>query len=116
MALKKFTEQLTLTTDQNGNRLATGDRVRSYDHPEFADIDLYVEGRLEAIGDDVLEGCPRYRILVDKKRRPSEDPAFSWDTGPYVDVAVDEPYHVYPPVNGALSIFGFTHGVVLVKP
>jgi hypothetical protein len=90
---------LTPTADLFGNTLAVGDRVRSFDFPFYVSrsdaiegMELegeracFLEGTLEAIGEDVLEGCPRYRIQVD-----------CWHPTP---ARPTRRFTVYPPVNG----------------
>ena len=69
--------------------LKAGDRVRSYD---FAgNFTCYAEGVIEAITEPI-EGCPRYRIRVDKRLFNGQE------------VAAEGP--VYPPVNGTPTLMG----------
>jgi hypothetical protein len=83
--------------------ITVGDRVRAYDFPQFGrhmpdeviqrTRDCYAEGVVEAIG-EVIEGCPRYRIHVEKNVFAGSE--FSLDERPYIT----------PPVNGTQNTFG----------
>lgn len=100
-------DELRPTIDVLGQEIQVGDHVRSFDFAmtgimrdgtigrtettgEYA---CYVDGEVEAIGEDVMEGCPRYRIRVVSQTVGGEPRA-------------DLPDYVYPPVNGTKSLFG----------
>ena len=70
--------------------IKVGQRVRSYDFESSKDC--YVEGIVE--GFQRVEGCERYKILVDRKVWAGEE--------------VEDPYrgHVFPPLNGTPKLFG----------
>jgi hypothetical protein len=106
---------LSATSDRNGKTLCVGDTVRSYDC-DMLDLPIYTEGILQAIGEDVYEGCPRYRILIVRHHRPvSGSSAAESMTYEYVYPHHDDPQHVYPPVNGTPTTSGaITSGVVKI--
>lgn len=101
----QFFETLSPATDIFGAAIEVGSRVRSFDFPhvgskgdlwgfdETGERACWVDGIVEAIGEDVREGCPRYRIAVvdhmlggkplSEGRRPS---------------------HIFPPANGTRII------------
>mgnify|MGYP007008283642 CR=1 FL=1 len=119
------TKALVPERDIHGNSLEVGNRVRSFDFPMLMGdsavwgLDLegdrvcYAEGILEAIGEDTMEGCQRYRIKVERRvysekgrlveKRPGKtDPAGAWT--------------IFPPLNG-VPVLGARHacfGVVRV--
>lgn len=109
---------ITAEVDMNGNAIAVGSRVRSFDFPlattnGILGMDLeglraaYIEGTVEAIGEDEMEGCLRYRILVDKivsRGAPYPTSDFFGTIRPVV----------YPPVNGTPNFGGKTFGVVAI--
>ena len=109
--------KITATTDLNGHAIAVGTRVRSYDFPLMTNEGLalgletegeraaYMEGVIEAIGEDDIEGCRRYRILVDRIVRG----------GAEVPVVVAEGQRplIYPPLNGTPSIGSKCFGVLV---
>jgi hypothetical protein len=107
---------LSPTTDKNGATLAVGDMVRSYDFPTM-DLDVYTEGILQAIGEDTLEGCPRYRILVVRHHRPVSTATSLKDVEyEFVYPHHDAPAHIYPPVNGLPTWFDdTTDGVIKIE-
>lgn len=76
-----------------------GDRVRSYD---FAgNLTCYAEGVVEAITEP-LEGCPRYRIVIDKRVMDGR-------------LLAEHEGVVFPPVNGTPTWLGrITNYVVRV--
>lgn len=109
---------ITATTDLNGKAIAVGTRVRSFDFPLMTREGLalglelegerscYMEGVVEAIGEDDLEGCRRYRILVDKiVRSGAESP---------VVVPEGERAVIYPPLNGTPTFGSKCFGVVVI--
>ena len=73
-----------------------GDRVRSFDFSRNREVEgelaCFVEG--EVVAFDHVEGCDRYRILVDR------------DVGGGVEKEYRLGTLVYPPVNGTPSLFG----------
>ena len=76
--------------------ISVGDRVRSFDFAHSRDTSgersCYVEGRVEEFV--ALEGCQRYRILVDRDVFGGEES----------DRRVGR--YVTPPVNGTPKSFG----------
>lgn len=81
----------------NTEEIKPGDRVRSYDF-EFR-RDCYVEGVVVEITEPI-EGCPRYKIRVER---------LIWDGE--VQPLVGTTYAV-PPVNGTPTLLGrVTNGV-----
>ena len=92
------------------NPIAAGDRVRSFDFAMSLDDgtqigrDLegeracFIEGIVVRITDpathESFRDCPRYEILVERKVFGGEDLG-----------SPERPYHVYPPVNGARTLF-----------
>jgi len=79
--------------------ISVGDRVRSFDFADGPDgrslsgeRACYVEGRVEELV--TRDGCPRYRILVDRDVFGGEES----------DRRVGRV--IYPPVNGTLKSFG----------
>lgn len=99
------------TIDLDGNTIEIGGRVRSFDFPSYRDGVLsgldttgsranYVDGLVEAIGEDTIESCRRYRIRVEKNVVGGE---------PVTPVAQE----IYPPVNGTPQMRspGVTFGV-----
>jgi hypothetical protein len=110
---------LTSTTDIYGKTLTVGQRVRSFDFPLITPGNVvlgmetdseraaYVEGVLEAIGNDRLEGCQRYRILVDRVVIGGEDQPDRVLPGQF--------RKIFPPLNGTPAMFGeVTCGVVAI--
>lgn len=85
-------------TVEECEKIAVGDRVRSYDW-EHRD-DCYMEGIVE--GDSFeWEGCPRYVINVDRHVVEGVDR----------HTAADE-FKAFPPVNGTRHLFGgYCNGV-----
>ena len=70
----------------------------------------YHDGIVEAIGEDVREGCPRYRVRVIREVYPKT--RGEW---PAVEVA-NPGQHIYPPVNGVISTLnGRTFYVVALR-
>lgn len=69
-----------------------GDYVRSYDFDHTKDC--YVEGTVEEIG-VMLEGCPRYRIRVDKRVWDGKEATSDFTEG-----------LVFPPMNGVPKLMG----------
>ena len=67
-----------------------GDRVRSHDFDR--ERKCFIEGIV--VGYQKIDGCPRYKILVDRKVWAGEE--------------VKEPLacYVYPPINGSHKLFG----------
>ena len=108
---------ITATTDLNGNAIEVGTRVRSFDFPLMTREGLalgvelegeracYMEGVVEAIGEDDLEGCRRYRILVDKIVR-------SGVVSP-LNVPEGERALIYPPLNGTPTFGSKCFGVLV---
>lgn len=104
-------EFLNAHNDIHRRALTIGTRVRTFDFPnvvadQFWGLDLdgeracYAEGTIEAIGEDIVEGCPRYRIRIDRVvfRGESTQPASTT--------------HLYPPLNGTPSLNDYpTFGV-----
>ena len=94
---------LNAYNDINHNPLNISTYVRTFDFPDiagnqFCGLDLdgeracYAEGTIEAIGDDIVEGCPRYRIRVDRIIFGGE-------------VSHPSPPHfLYPPLNGTPNL------------
>jgi len=85
--------------------ISIGDRVRSFDFstaPGGRDLDgdraCYVEGKV--VGFDFVEGCKRYRILVDR------------DVFGGKDEDRRQGALVTPPVNGTRKSFGGTTNFV----
>ena len=79
--------------------ISVGDRVRSFDFATgpsgralTGERACYVEGRVEELVD--VEGCQRYRILVDRDVFGGEES--DQRVGRYVN----------PPVNGTPTLFG----------
>jgi hypothetical protein len=107
---------LNATTDKNGETLAVGDLVRSYDFPTM-DLDIYTEGILQAIGNDNFEGCPRYRILIVRHHRPISNTRDARDIEyEFVYPHHDAPPHIFPPINGIPTWFDkLTDGVIKVE-
>lgn len=110
MDLKFNEKNLHSHVDIYGNKIQIGSVVRSYDFPTplkgsnkpvgMEDKNSWVEGIVEAIGEDCIEGCPRYRIDVRL--------GFA---GEYTHYEPRTSY-VYPPLNGTPTIQGVTAGVV----
>lgn len=108
---------ITATTDLNGNAIEVGTRVRSFDFPLMTSEGLalglelegerscYMEGVVQAIGEDDLEGCRRYRILVDKIVR----------SGAPVAVAEGQEALIYPPLNGTPTFGSKCFGVLVAN-
>lgn len=108
---------ITATTDLNGNAIEVGTRVRSFDFPLMTSEGLalglelegerscYMEGVVQAIGEDDLEGCRRYRILVDKIVR-------SGAPSPVNAVEGQAPL-IYPPLNGTPTFGSKCFGVLV---
>ncbi len=109
---------ITATTDLLGKTIDVGTRVRSFDFPLMTregialGLELegeraaYMEGVVEAIGEDDLEGCRRYRILVDKiVRSGAEAP---------VVVAEGQRALIYPPLNGTPTFGSKCFGVLVI--
>lgn len=110
---------ITANTDLNGKAIEVGTRVRSFDFPIMTREGLplglelqgeracYMEGVIEAIGEDDLEGCRRYRILVDKIVRSGlEQP---------VVVGEGQRPLIYPPLNGTPTFCSKTFGVMVAN-
>lgn len=108
---------ITATTDLNGNPIAVGTRVRSFDFPLMTTEGLalglelegerasYMEGVVEAIGEDNIEGCRRYRILVDKiifGGAPRE-----------IKVVPGQRPVIYPPLNATPTLGSKCFGVLV---
>lgn len=110
-------ENITATTDLNGQPIAVGTRVRSYDFPLMTREGLalgmetegeracYMEGVIEAIGEDDLEGCRRYRILVDRIVRSGVEAP--------VNVVDGQRPLIYPPLNGTPTFGSKCFGVLV---
>lgn len=103
-------ETLNANNDINGKAIVVGSRVRSFDFPlatkeGIIGMDVvgnsahYMEGVVEAIGEDDIEGCPRYRIRADKIVRSG--------------FADEINALIYPPLNSTPSLCGVTFGVVV---
>ena len=73
--------------------IKVGDRVRSLDFEIYDNY--YVEGIVRKIG-DVIEGCPRYTIEVDKQVANGNE------------LPIEAPWIVTPPVNGTPTLFSLT--------
>jgi hypothetical protein len=122
MTLRDKIDALTATTDVQGNTIAVGDRVRSFDFPLYLEdrdcflgIDTegdrvaFVEGIVEAIGEDVMQGCARYRIRIEREVCIAD--------GKTIPDCYGAGHEVFPPVNGTPSwMHGRTFGVVKVDP
>jgi hypothetical protein len=108
-------ETLDAGHDLDGEEIAIGQPVRSYDfapglkgntRPDYGMDDTgpqanWIEGEVVAIGKEVIEGCPRYTI----------NPYIRCRSGK-IERHDGEGY-IYPPVNGTRSILGgVTCGVV----
>lgn len=84
--------------------IAIGDRVRSYDFPNFNGgpptyQDYYIEGVVVAF--EYMDGCERYKIKVQTTVRGGKH------------VTPPQALYVFPPLNGTLVIGGgFCNGVV----
>jgi len=104
--------------DPTGKPIAIGSRVRSFDFPfayrkagEALGTDMdgqlanFMEGTVIAIG-EMIEGCERYRIAVDKVVR----------AGVIQDISqANSPMHATPPTNGTKhAAGGVTAGVYLI--
>lgn len=112
-------KDITANTDINGVTIVVGSRVRTFDFPLFYDGNIsgmelvgdracFCEGIVEAIGEDHIEGCYRYRIMVERQMFGGIDR----------DISVPEGQRplIYPPLNGTPSwSSGLTFGVVVVK-
>lgn len=108
---------ITATTDLNGNAIEVGTRVRSFDFPLMTSEGLalglelegerasYMEGVVEAIGEDDIEGCRRYRILVDKMISGGMDRE--------VKAAPGQRPLIYPPLNGTPTFGSKCFGVLV---
>lgn len=108
---------ITANTDLNGKTIEVGTRVRSFDFPLMTREGLalglelegeraaYMEGVVEAIGEDDIEGCHRYRILVDKI-------IVSGMEQPVVVGEGQRPL-IYPPLNGTPTYGSKCFGVVV---
>jgi hypothetical protein len=94
---------LNAHNDIHHNRIDIGTHVRTFDFPNVAggrfwglDLDgeraCYAEGTIEAIGEDIIEGCPRYRISVTRIVFRGEN------------ALPTTPQHLYPPLNGTPSL------------
>ena len=108
---------ITANSDLNGKAIEVGTRVRSFDFPLMTSegplgLELegahaaYMEGAVEAIGEDDLEGCRRYRIVVDKivsRGAPYPVTDFFGENRPVI----------YPPLNGTPSFGGKCFGVMV---
>ena len=84
--------------------IQVGDRVRSFDfrcHDLEGERACYIEGRLVAIQEHQYE-CNRYMIRVDRKVFAGEE------------LEVELGTYVYPPINGAPTLFGRTTDYVEV--
>lgn len=109
---------ITATTDLLGKTIEVGTRVRSFDFPLMTREGLalglelegeraaYMEGIVEAIGEDDLEGCRRYRILVDKMVSGGMDRP--------VNPAPGQRALIYPPLNGTPTFGSKCFGVLVV--
>jgi hypothetical protein len=106
-----------------GNPIKVGDMVRSFDLAALLSdgriygmetanrsgvrVD-YSEGRVQAIGEVFLDGCPRYTIQITKEYYGADGVDAS-------DVCYGKGHFVHPPLNGTpKSTGGVTFGVVLI--
>lgn len=106
-------DTLTAENDVLGRAIEVGTRVRAFDFAEVlgetiyglsttGDRVAYMEGIVEAIGEDVIEGCPRYRIRIEQVVR-----------GANASAPRDYEKTIFPPLNGTPTVFGrATFGVV----
>jgi hypothetical protein len=98
------TETKMASDSKSNSTIEVGSKVRSYDF-ESRDLEgeraCYVEGYVMEVG-VVLEGCPRYRIAVDKR-------VF----GGKVLNGSEAEQDVFPPVNGTASWLGKPIDVVV---
>jgi len=80
-------------TQTTQTEIKIGTQVRSFDFEHRTDC--FIDGIVEEIG-EVIEGCPRYRILVTRQVFSGEER--------------DEPKggYVFPPVNGTPTFGGTT--------
>lgn len=105
--------------DLDGETIAVGQAVRSYDFAfglkgnsrplgmeDKGERASWIEGIVHSIGEEIIEGCPRYKIEVVLRRRGAE----------VKERGSKEPQYVYPPVNGTRSTMGgVTCGVTAIQ-
>lgn len=111
-------KEISAECDIHGVAIKTGSAVRSHDHAFGLKArempfgmagegpgSFWMEGEVVSIGDEVHEGCPRYRIRVRLLCRDGD-----------IREATDaDPEYVLPPVNGTPNwMGGVTCGVVAV--
>lgn len=110
--------ELSANKDIDGEAISVGQTVRSYDFAfglkgnnrplgmeDSGERASWIEGIVHAIGEDVIEGCPRYKIEVVLRRRGKQ----------VSQIETSDPEYVYPPVNGTRSLMGgVTCGVTAI--
>lgn len=97
-ALQPVADFTVATAADADTSIGAGVRVRSYD-TQFDDSS-YIEGLVKSVG-RILEGCPRYTIVIERRVIGGVDKMGS-----------DRPLMAYPPMNGIPHSFGgFTNGV-----
>jgi hypothetical protein len=105
-----------------GNRIVVGSKVRSFDHSMISNEGIilgmetemteknrvqYIEGVVEAIGEEWVEGCKRYTIRVTKE--------VCYAYGKDYGSRFSEGNMIHPPLNGTPSMFGSVcFGVVAI--
>jgi len=97
---------LSADKDMLDQPIAVGDTVRCFDFAmgvmpngkiggttRTGEYAAWVDGTVEAIGEDVLEGCPRYRVRSIRRRH-----------GKFLTEDTDTV--IYPPLNGTPTLMG----------